>query len=368
MPPAQALLQPPPAGLRLSANEVSAIKQKLQGVTPAWFARLSQLLQSADYQLAQLMYKQSPPIWTPPTPPQQPPNYDANAPIELGPVLYSLENPLPGRILADIPAEWRWLVSTAWWMIGEVFETNNITTQIQATDFKQLCVVVETKGIIADDGTCYGLQPYEQLDEKWSFAAANFAVYWLSDYLLAYLPAWVAAIWPWKPTAFNTNPSAVIQIPGTRPQVKIALVGDWGTGEPLAGQILTQIQATTPDFIVHLGDVYYAGTSDVDILDPGEETSHLINMLRAASVPGGTCFTLNSNHEMYGRSPRLLQGGIAGSAVSATKRLQLLRIAVCAVDHSRTRLRLFRRLEGNVHERVHPRPGQCADQLDQVGR
>lgn len=300
MPIAQALPQPPPEGLRLSANEVSAIKQKLLQASPHWFECLSQLLLSADYQLAQLMYQQKPPIWSPTTPPQKPPNYDASAPIELGPVLYSLENPLPGSILAKIPPEWRWLVSTAWWMIGEVFETNNVNTQIQPTDFKQLCVVVETEGIIADDGTCYGLQPYEGLDEKWTFAVANFAVYWLRDYLLAYLPARVAAIWPWKAAAFNTNPPAAIQIPSTQSQVKIALFGDWGTGESVAGQILTEIQATTPDFIVHLGDVYYAGTSDLDVLDPGEETNHLINMLRAAGVPDGTCFTLNSNHEMYG--------------------------------------------------------------------
>lgn len=300
MPTAQALSQPTPPGLRLSAQEVSDIKQKLLGATPAWFERLSQLLLSADYQLAQLMYQQSPPIWSPTTPPQQPPNYDANAPIELGPVLYSLENPLPSSILAEIPAEWRWLVSAVWWIVGEVFETNNVTTQIQPTDFKQLCVVVETKGIIADDGTCYGLRPYEGLDDKWSFAVANFAVYWLKDDLLAYLPTWVGDIWPWTPAAFNTNPAGVIQLPGTKPQIKIALVGDWGTGESVAGNILTQIQATNPDYIIHLGDVYYAGTSDLDILDAGEETNHLVKMFRAASVPGGTSFTLNSNHEMYG--------------------------------------------------------------------
>src|SRR5262249_217207 len=45
-------------------------------------------------------------------------------------------------------------------------------------------------------------------------------------------------------------------------QAKIALVADWGTGTPSALAVAAQIQAQNPDHVIHLGDVYYAGTKD----------------------------------------------------------------------------------------------------------
>jgi hypothetical protein len=41
---------------------------------------------------------------------------------------------------------------------------------------------------------------------------------------------------------------------------KIALVGDWGTGQQPAEIVLERIKLHNPDIIVHLGDIYYAGT------------------------------------------------------------------------------------------------------------
>src|SRR5262245_32202788 len=42
---------------------------------------------------------------------------------------------------------------------------------------------------------------------------------------------------------------------------KVAVIGDWGTGLPdaiaMVGQIVDEL---APDVLVHLGDVYYAGT------------------------------------------------------------------------------------------------------------
>jgi 3',5'-cyclic AMP phosphodiesterase CpdA len=81
--------------------------------------------------------------------------------------------------------------------------------------------------------------------------------------------------------------------------LKIALTGDWGTGiwndhgQPQCPSqaVLQQIQAASPDVVIHLGDVYYAGTQGF----PYEEENNLVNLWPNFKYS----FTLNSNHEMY---------------------------------------------------------------------
>jgi len=181
-----------------------------------------------------------------------------------------------------------------------VFEAAGVKTQIEPVDMQNLLLTVKTTGIIADDGTYYGLKPYEQLDEGWLWTAVNYLAYWLKDFFRNALQLSQASLWPWIPAPFVTGKANVIPL-STKPQIKIALFGDWGTGQPaVAGQLLTQVMSHQPDYIVHLGDVYYSGTSDLDILAGGEESRNLLQMLHAANLPRGSCFTLNSNHEMCG--------------------------------------------------------------------
>lgn len=40
----------------------------------------------------------------------------------------------------------------------------------------------------------------------------------------------------------------------------IGVVADWGTGEPEALDVLRQVKQHAPDVVMHLGDIYYAGT------------------------------------------------------------------------------------------------------------
>jgi hypothetical protein len=50
-------------------------------------------------------------------------------------------------------------------------------------------------------------------------------------------------------------------IEGRLPDVgKVAMVGDWGTGQDGARNLLRKIAARQPDVVIHLGDVYYSGT------------------------------------------------------------------------------------------------------------
>jgi hypothetical protein len=79
-------------------------------------------------------------------------------------------------------------------------------------------------------------------------------------------------------------------------EVTIAMAGDWGTGDwgtdanPAAStKVGKLIAAQNADYTVHLGDVYYAGTS-------AQETANLMKIWPKGSSGS---FTLNSNHEMY---------------------------------------------------------------------
>lgn len=76
--------------------------------------------------------------------------------------------------------------------------------------------------------------------------------------------------------------------------VRVALVGDWGSGTREADEVGRRIEAAEPHFTIHLGDIYYVGAKK-EILE---------NMLgRRVRWPVGSrgSFSLNSNHEMYAR-------------------------------------------------------------------
>lgn len=128
------------------------------------------------------------------------------------------------------------------------------------------------------------LSQFTQCDPRWPEAAAVYA-----DYFVAQGKAI-----PYK--SIKTIPDPVIE---TLPlQVRVAIVGDWGTGQPAARTVLSQINALKADMIIHLGDVYYAGTqyeydnyftgiwSQVFGAPPGPSTKPRL-------------YNLSGNHDMY---------------------------------------------------------------------
>lgn len=123
-------------------------------------------------------------------------------------------------------------------------------------------------------GEIYGFGKFEQLDLGW----------------LEALLIW--ALNKDRKHPFATDP-ATVTIPD---KVKIALTGDWGTGQYGSGlspavQISEFIRdQIKPDCLIHLGDVYYSGTSD-------EERKRLLKFWPQKGT--NRSFTLNSNHEMY---------------------------------------------------------------------
>jgi predicted phosphodiesterase len=77
----------------------------------------------------------------------------------------------------------------------------------------------------------------------------------------------------------------------------VALVADWGTGQDVAKNVLAQIARKDPDVVIHLGDVYYAGTQfEVEnyFLRPWRDILRL-----TPGAPRPATYTLSGNHDMY---------------------------------------------------------------------
>jgi hypothetical protein len=74
-------------------------------------------------------------------------------------------------------------------------------------------------------------------------------------------------------------------------RARIAMTGDWGTGLYGAPRFAHRIRATAPyDILLHLGDVYYSGTTD-------EMQRRFLDVWPFDA--GARTRALNSNHEMY---------------------------------------------------------------------
>ena len=133
-------------------------------------------------------------------------------------------------------------------------------------------------GIVVDvdaSGQIWGTGKYEELDPGWAEAGA----------------VWLEHVFTGK-HSFPKNPP-VIEMDD---YVQIGLAGDWGTGDwrnpanpAPSTDVARHLGNLQPDITIHLGDVYYAGTSD--------QEQHLLVDIWPVGPQGS--FTLNSNHEMY---------------------------------------------------------------------
>ncbi|HUI42723.1 MAG TPA: metallophosphoesterase [Terriglobia bacterium] len=77
----------------------------------------------------------------------------------------------------------------------------------------------------------------------------------------------------------------------------VAIVGDWGTGQDAAKLVLKQIANKNPDVVIHLGDIYYAGTQF-------EITNYFLQPWKGILNLGDSLdriptFSLAGNHDMY---------------------------------------------------------------------
>ncbi|MBV9924331.1 MAG: caspase family protein [Acidobacteria bacterium] len=75
----------------------------------------------------------------------------------------------------------------------------------------------------------------------------------------------------------------------------VGVVADWGTGQPEAVEVLRQVKRHDPRVVVHLGDVYYAGTAY-------EMENYFYLPWRQVLQPetsGVASFALPGNHDLY---------------------------------------------------------------------
>jgi len=144
--------------------------------------------------------------------------------------------------------------------------------QVQSLAEPAIARPIELK--VGPGGEILGIGKYQELDPRWELVAGTV---WLENLLHKH---------PFPPGTPEIHP--------IDDNVTIVMVSDFGTGNFGAGdspstKISKFIPSLNPDYTIHLGDVYYAGTS-------GEESNNLINVWPQGSKGS---FTLNSNHEMY---------------------------------------------------------------------
>lgn len=72
----------------------------------------------------------------------------------------------------------------------------------------------------------------------------------------------------------------------------IAILGDWGTGDAIALNLLNQVKSFGPEFLIHLGDIYYSGTDF-------ETTHNFLQICRTVLGPKFPLYSLCGNHDMY---------------------------------------------------------------------
>ena len=104
---------------------------------------------------------------------------------------------------------------------------------------------------------------------------------------------WAKSLFTWwkkiRPHKWRVAPDAAENMPN---KVRVAILGDWGTGMYGAPACAKSIEADAKGYqlLLHLGDVYYSGT-DKEIAD---------RFLKLwPKVPGAINRACNSNHEMY---------------------------------------------------------------------
>ena len=256
---------------RPTAEQLSAVKARLQAnpKLSAIFDDLIDFLQASEYQVILMMGHSG--VWPPPIPAN--PNPGVTGSVEFGLFDYWLNNPPSDSVpLQELHYLWTYL------------ELPFPKTLISLQNYKNLLAAVQPSGpgLVADDGSWFSESTYGGLDTYWADALLYYLYYYSTE--------------SWAP--FVQTPQTVTLSGASPSQVTIALVGDWGTGQYALGpypsgpavSVMQSIVGLNPDYIIHLGDVYYYGSSM-------EETANLVQMWPTAYA--GKSFTLNSNHEMY---------------------------------------------------------------------
>lgn len=89
---------------------------------------------------------------------------------------------------------------------------------------------------------------------------------------------------------YRTGGNYILNVPLPE-TANVAIFGDWGTGTPLAIELLQQISRKKPDLIIYLGDIYYSGTKT-------EVQTSFLDICRS-TLGDVQLVSLSGNHDMY---------------------------------------------------------------------
>ncbi|MFL0355726.1 metallophosphoesterase [Erythrobacter sp. GH1-10] len=169
--------------------------------------------------------------------------------------------------------------------------------KMSKAQYDWLMSMADTPGLVGNDGTIFGFAKYEQLDRKWMIAALNYVLNVVHNDIHPFVGANLTA----EPMSSQQG----------KVEVVLGIVGDWGGGAYKEGpnkdipspaeRVKSDLERHSLDYLVHLGDTYYAGTDGHSRLGPdsaNEEQDNLVDMWPKGCADRS--FTLNSNHEMYG--------------------------------------------------------------------
>jgi hypothetical protein len=161
--------------------------------------------------------------------------------------------------------------------------------QFLGTPLECASLTVQAALAFAEGNTAKEAQIRAQLDKSpcdigWTTALLAFEAYYANGQTPKY-------------TNWNSIGDFVYPIPdkGRKGnQLTVAVLADWGTGDPaIAKSTLDALSQFTPDVIIHLGDIYYAGTSD-------ECTNNFLNyMVTASKNNPAPVYNLAGNHDYY---------------------------------------------------------------------
>lgn len=220
--------------------------------------------------------------------------------LEYGLLLYWLDNPpiFPPDMIEAL---------VVWDTLAVIASFYGAETKISTADYEELLAKGRSEGVAGADGTLYGTGKYETFDAHWILVP----VYFYANIELPHL------VYP-----FDTNPQT-ITVPSSQASISIAIIGDWGTGvygSDFGGQgpavaVINAVKKLAPDYMVHLGDVYYVGSDDR--IPEKEEQTNFVALLPSAASTATKCFTLNSNHEMYGAAQGYFKIALTDARFSA---------------------------------------------------
>lgn len=80
-----------------------------------------------------------------------------------------------------------------------------------------------------------------------------------------------------------------------KPNARIGLIGDWGTGATPAKRVLRQLKSQDPDVVIHLGDIYYSATEKECQIN----FENIVDTVLDRANKQISVYTLAGNHDMY---------------------------------------------------------------------